>query len=67
MAIPVLRLALVLLFSATVAAAQAVPVDELRTPQCADMVFYNGPVVTVDDRFTIAEGVAVRDGKILGV
>jgi predicted amidohydrolase YtcJ len=33
----------------------------------ADMVFYNGNIVTADERFTVAEAVAVRDGKILAV
>ncbi|MBI4483617.1 MAG: amidohydrolase family protein [Acidobacteria bacterium] len=33
----------------------------------ADTVLYNGAILTADDRFTIAEGVAIRDGKILAV
>ena len=36
----------------------------------ADTVYYNGTVLTVDSEegpFTVAEGVAVRDGKILAV
>lgn len=33
----------------------------------ADTVLYNGKVLTADDNFTIAEAVAVRDGKILAV
>ncbi|HET8563342.1 MAG TPA: amidohydrolase family protein, partial [Candidatus Binatia bacterium] len=33
----------------------------------ADMVFYNGKVIAADERFTVAEAVAVRDGKILAV
>ncbi|MBI3940005.1 MAG: amidohydrolase family protein [Acidobacteria bacterium] len=33
----------------------------------ADMVLYNGKVMTVDDKFSIAQAVAVRDGKILAV
>ena len=31
----------------------------------ADMVLYNGKVLTADDEFTIVEAVAIRDGKIL--
>ena len=31
----------------------------------ADMIFYNGKVVTVDGDFTIAEAIAVKDGKVL--
>ncbi len=33
----------------------------------ADMVLYNGKVLTVDENFTIVQAVAVRDGKILTV
>ena len=33
----------------------------------ADIVLYNGKIVTADDNFTIAEAVAVRDGKFLAV
>jgi predicted amidohydrolase YtcJ len=31
----------------------------------ADIVLYNGKVTTADDQFTIAEAVAIRDGKFL--
>ena len=31
----------------------------------ADMVLYNGKILTVDEAFSIVEAVAVRDGKIL--
>lgn len=33
----------------------------------ADMVLYNGKILTADDNFTIAEAVAIRDGKFLAV
>ncbi len=33
----------------------------------ADTVLYNGKILTADDNFTIAEAVAVRDGKFLAV
>ncbi|MBI3940064.1 MAG: amidohydrolase family protein [Acidobacteria bacterium] len=33
----------------------------------ADMVLYNGKVLTADDRFTTAQAVAVRDGKFLAI
>ena len=36
-----------------------------QTP--ADMVLLNGKVVTVDDRFTIAEALAVKGERILAV
>lgn len=35
--------------------------------QPADMIFYDGHVLTVDKNFTIAKAVAVKDGKILAV
>jgi predicted amidohydrolase YtcJ len=31
------------------------------------MVLYNGKVLTADDKFTMAEAVAIRDGKFLAV
>ncbi|MBI3940368.1 MAG: amidohydrolase family protein [Acidobacteria bacterium] len=33
----------------------------------ADLILYNGKVLTADDKFTITQAVAVRDGKILSV
>lgn len=33
----------------------------------ADIVLFNGKVLTVDNRFTVAEAVAIRDEKILAV
>ncbi len=33
----------------------------------ADLVLYNGKVLTVDESFSIAEAVAARDGKVLAV
>ncbi len=33
----------------------------------ADIVFYNGSVITVDEKFSIAQAIAVRDGRILKV
>ena len=33
----------------------------------ADLVVYNGKVLTADEQFTIAEAVAIRDGKFLAV
>jgi predicted amidohydrolase YtcJ len=52
-----LVLALVLL-GATPAAAQTPP---------ADMILVNGKIVTVDDRFAIAEALAIRDRRIVAV
>jgi hypothetical protein len=44
--------------------AQAVPAELLAYPS---LVILNGKVLTVDSRFTVAEAVAVRDGRILAV
>ena len=33
----------------------------------ADMILYNGKIVTVDSKFTIAEAVAIKNGKFLAV
>ncbi len=33
----------------------------------ADLVLFNGKVLTVDAEFTVAEGIAVRDGRVLAV
>ena len=35
--------------------------------EMADTVYFNGPVVTVDDNLPLAEAVAVKDGRILAV
>jgi predicted amidohydrolase YtcJ len=46
----------------------AVVVAPIAAPaQTADAVLVNGKVVTVDDRFTIAQALAVRDGRIVRV
>ena len=46
------------------AAAQQVPPELLAYP---NLVLVNGKVLTVDSQFTVAEAVAMRDGKILAV
>jgi predicted amidohydrolase YtcJ len=33
----------------------------------ADLVLHGGQVLTVDEQFTIAQAIAIRDGKILAV
>ncbi len=45
-------------------AAQPLPPEVIRY---ADIVLYNGKIVTVDAQFSIAQGIAARDGKILKV
>ena len=44
--------------------AQSAPADLIQYP---DTIFHNGKIVTVDERSTIAQAVALRDGKILAV
>ncbi|MEE2840059.1 MAG: amidohydrolase, partial [Acidobacteriota bacterium] len=33
----------------------------------ADIIFYNGKILTADEEFTIEEAVAIRDGKFMAV
>ncbi len=47
-----------------VAWAQSPPLEVLAW---ADMVLHNGQVLTVDDAFTTAEAIAIRDAKFLAV
>ncbi|MGH8224108.1 MAG: hypothetical protein ACREQZ_14160, partial [Woeseiaceae bacterium] len=49
-------------FSASLAAAADIPPSLINY---ADLVLYDGKVLTVDEAFTVAEAVAVRDGRIL--
>ena len=44
--------------------AQSLPSEVLHY---ADIVFYNGKVITADEGFSIREAVAIRDGKFLAV
>ena len=44
--------------------AQGTPAELIRY---AETIFHNGKIVTVDERSTVAQAVAVRDGKILAV
>ncbi|MBM3819759.1 MAG: amidohydrolase family protein [Acidimicrobiia bacterium] len=55
---------LVMILSAGPVAAQAVPPELLAYP---NLVILNGKVLTVDAQFTVAEAVAMRDGRILAV
>ncbi|MGH7771503.1 MAG: amidohydrolase [Candidatus Binatia bacterium] len=51
-------------FLACKAYAQTLPPEVIRY---ADLVLHNGKIVTVDSQFSIAQAIAVRDGKILKV
>jgi hypothetical protein len=48
----------------TTASSASVPAELLSYPS---LVLYNGKVLTADANFTIAEAIAVRDGRILAV
>ena len=50
--------------SATVAMVAQPPVPS-QLVAYADLVLHNGQVLTVDQQFTVAEAIAVRDGKVL--
>lgn len=44
--------------------AQSLPAEVIRY---ADLVLHNGKIITVDQNFSLAQAIAVRDGKILKV
>jgi len=41
--------------------------DHTKRPQVADMVLFNGKIITVDAKDTIAQAIAIEDGKVLQV
>src|ERR1044072_8590955 len=55
--------------SLAIALLSCCPAFAQTTATCrdADLIVHNGKIVTMDDRATIAQAMAVRDGKILGV
>ena len=61
-----LLLTLALCAAATGAAAQStsIPAELIRYPE---LILVNGQVLTVDKAFSVAQAVAVRDGRILAV
>jgi predicted amidohydrolase YtcJ len=59
---------LVLLFSPVPGLAQQPPVSaRLRRGGPADIIFTNGKIITVDEKFAIAQAVAVRGDRIVAV
>ncbi len=58
-------LGLFLLIGTMVAGASAQQDIDPRVLAYADIVLYNGKILTADDDFTIVQAVAVRDGKFL--
>lgn len=61
------RVIWILSLSASLAAAAAGQDPPPEVLRYADTVLYNGKVLIVDRAFTVAEAVAVRDGKVLAV
>src|SRR5687767_10949504 len=55
---------IVLAVGVTQSAAQSLPSELIRY---AESILFNGKVLTADKNFTVAQAVAVRDGKILAV
>lgn len=49
-----------------IAAAGSVP-SLHGQPGAADLVLYNGKIVTVDDAFSVREAIAIKDGRIAAV
>jgi predicted amidohydrolase YtcJ len=55
-------------FLGVVGAASLASVSEAQAQnEPADLVLYNGKVVTVDDAFSIRQAIAVKDGRVLAV
>jgi len=59
-------LALVLGAAGVIGRAQQ-PLDAPRDRQVADVVFTNGKIITVDEKFTIAQALAIRGNRIVAV
>ena len=54
----------IVLVTAPVASAQSIPAELVSYPE---LILHNGKILTVDDAFSIAQAVAVRDGRFLKV
>jgi predicted amidohydrolase YtcJ len=55
------------LFLAGLAAISSASIMRADASDAADLVLLNGKIATVDEKFTIVEALAVKDGKILRV
>ena len=69
-----IRAVFILVLSLIMAACAKPPLPQPPSPapraailHYADMILFNGKMITVDPKFSIAEAVAIRDGKILAV
>ena len=57
--------ALLIVFATAIGAVgQSIPAELVSYPQT---IYHNGKIVTVDDKFSIVEAVAIRDGRFLKV
>ena len=54
-------------FIGTVAAASLGSVSGLRAQTAADLVLFNGKIVTVDDAFSIHQAIVIKDGRIVAL
>ena len=61
---PLFLIAVLLLAARSVSAQTDIPPELIRYP---DTILHNGKILTVDENFRIAEGVAIRDGVFLAV
>jgi urease alpha subunit len=61
------RAVLCLGFAGTAFVLGAVVHAQQASPTVADLIVFNGKVVTVDDQFSIKSALAVKDGKIVAV
>ena len=60
----------VIFFSIAIASQTSAVSQQALPPEViayADLILHNGKILTADDRFTIAQAVAIRDGKFLAV
>src|ERR1700752_181658 len=55
------------LFAAAALAAAATVLGASDTAPVADLILFHGRVLTVDSHDSIAQGIAIRDGKIIAV
>ncbi len=56
-----------ILASVVLAAFSLTGLASAGAPEPADLILHNGKIVTVDDRFSVRQALAVRDGRILEV
>jgi len=54
-----------LMVNMSIAAILAMATVRAQSPQPADLILSNGKIITVDERFSIAQAVAIRGGRIL--